>query len=207
MMTERTLLTLIDWRPLCNINRIAPAIYCQPPLQGKQWMPDYFTPGSFGQHALDTTTIPAGQNRSAGVLAGEFGRRHAARIKPNPEFMQRDAAGTRRRAGGVTVVVRSCALLRRGLPVAHDVGREFVVMTWRDARLEPGRRAAITARDNLADRVQPGNHRRLFVRHTQLQKLTFGPQLRSDLREQGLNPFARRRRNGHRLRMLLLQPV
>jgi hypothetical protein len=36
MMTERTLLTLIDWRMLCNINRTAQALYCQPWLQGKQ---------------------------------------------------------------------------------------------------------------------------------------------------------------------------
>ena len=35
MMTERTLLTLIVWRLLCNINRMAPAIYCQLPPQGK----------------------------------------------------------------------------------------------------------------------------------------------------------------------------
>src|ERR1700690_491703 len=39
MMTERTLLTLIDWRPLCKKKRISPAIYCQPQPQGKPRMP------------------------------------------------------------------------------------------------------------------------------------------------------------------------
>src|SRR6516164_6521976 len=43
MMTERTLLTLMDWRMLCNIDPIARAIYCLPQPQGKQRIPDYST--------------------------------------------------------------------------------------------------------------------------------------------------------------------
>ena len=65
----------------------------------------------------------------------------------------------------------------------------------------------ITALDDLADLVQPGDDRRLLVRHPQFQKFALGPQLRAEFREQGRNAFARRRGNGDGVRMLFLQPV
>ena len=58
---------------------------------------------------LNTVLLIALPNRSAGVLACEFGRRLAARIQPKDVASQRDAAGTRSRDGCATRKMSRCA--------------------------------------------------------------------------------------------------
>ena len=91
--------------------------------------------------------------------------------------------------------------------ICDNVGREFVVIMRWNTDFKPRRRPAITARDDLADLVQSRNHRRLFVRHAQYQKLALRPQLRSDFRQQCLNAFAGRGRNCDGVRMAFPQTV
>jgi hypothetical protein len=56
---------------------------------------------------LEVVPGNARQNRGAGVLAREFGRRPAARIRRQGVFSQRDAAGTGSRDGCATRTVSS----------------------------------------------------------------------------------------------------
>jgi len=62
---------------------------------------------------LDTAAIIARRNRGASVLAGEFGRRSAARTKPQPSVLAAGRCGRQpvwlRYGGGVKVRPAVCA--------------------------------------------------------------------------------------------------
>ena len=72
---------------------------------------------------LDTAAILARKNRSAGVLAGGFGRRLAARLKPPLVSSQRDAAETRRRDGCATAA--ETALENAAFILARSLANHF----------------------------------------------------------------------------------
>src|SRR5271154_5447966 len=116
MMTQSTLLMLMDWRPVCDIK--------------------------FSRHTTNIPTLTTGQATDLSVK-----------------------------------------ILRRGLHLAHEVGRKLFVMLRRDAHLELRQLAGVTALDHLPDLVQPRNNGSLFMRHAQFQKFTRRTQLRPDFRE------------------------